>query len=200
MACGRVRVKVSRGCLWNRLKFQNSAQKKSERADEQDRPDVAKARDEWRASQPDLRAERLVFIDERGETTDKARRYGRCPCGQSLVSSVRWGHWKKTTFVAALRVDGIAAPCMFEGQMDGLRLRAYVEQLLVPILRHDDIVEMDNLASHEASASAKPSRPPVHSCATCRPTDPTSTPSNSSSLDSKLCCEKPTPERSMPSL
>ena len=46
---------------------QTCAQKKSERAAEQDRPDVAKARDEWRASQPDLKAERLVFIDETGE-------------------------------------------------------------------------------------------------------------------------------------
>ena len=98
---------------------------------------------------PDLKAERLVFIHETGAATDMARRYGRCPRGQRLVSSVPWGHWKTTTFVAALRVDGIAAPCVFDGPMDGPSFRAYVEQFLVPILRHDDIVVMDNLPSHK---------------------------------------------------
>ena len=150
MACGRVRRQGQhRMPLEQAQVSQTCAQKKSERAAEQDRPDVAKARDEWRASQPDLKAERLVFIDETGAATDMARRYGRCPRGQRLVSSVPWGHWKTTTFVAALRVDGIAAPCVFDGPMDGPSFRAYVEQFLVPILRHDDIVVMDNLPSHK---------------------------------------------------
>ena len=39
----------------------------------------------WRASQPELKAERLVFIDETGAATDMARRYGRCPRGERLV-------------------------------------------------------------------------------------------------------------------
>lgn len=98
-----------------------------------------------------MNPERLVFIDETGAATDMARRYGRCPRGQRLVSSVPWGHWKTTTFVAALRVDGIAAPCVFDGPMDGSCFRAYVEQFVVPILRHGDIVVMDNLPSHKVT-------------------------------------------------
>src|ERR1700686_58067 len=103
------------------------AQKKSQRAAEQDRPDVAQARDQWRASQGELNPERLVFIEETGAATDMARRYGRCPRGQRLVSSVPWGHWKTTTFVAALLVGEVAAPCVFDGPMDGESFRAYVE-------------------------------------------------------------------------
>jgi hypothetical protein len=76
---------------------------------------VAQARHEWRASQGELNPERLVFIDETGAATDMARRYGRCPRGQRLVCAVPWGHWKTTTFVAALRVGEIAAPCVFDG-------------------------------------------------------------------------------------
>src|SRR5580658_3930343 len=109
------------------------------------------ARDEWRASQSELNPERLVFIDETGAATDMARRYGRCPRGQRLVSSVPWGHWKTTTFVAALRVGEIAAPCVFDGPMDGPSFRAYVEQFVVPILRQGDIVVMDNLPSHKVA-------------------------------------------------
>jgi hypothetical protein len=60
------KVNVSIGCLWNRLKFLKLPLKKSERAAEQDRSDVAQARDEWRASQSELNPERLVFIDETG--------------------------------------------------------------------------------------------------------------------------------------
>jgi hypothetical protein len=96
---------------------------------------VAQARDEWRASQSELNPERLVFIDETGAATDMARRYGRCPRGQRLVSSVLWGHWKTTTFVAALRVGEIAAPCVFDGPMDGPSFRAYVEQFVRTVLR-----------------------------------------------------------------
>jgi transposase len=63
--------------------------------------------------------------------------------------SVPWGHWKTTTFVAALRVEGITAPCVFDGPMDGPCFRAYIEQFVVPILRQGDIVVMDNLPSHK---------------------------------------------------
>jgi transposase len=79
-----------------------------------------------------------------------ARRYGRCPRGQRLVSSVPWGHWKTTTFVAALRVDQVT-PCVFDGPIDGISFRAYIEQCVVPTLHRGDIVMMDNLASHKVA-------------------------------------------------
>jgi DDE superfamily endonuclease len=68
-----------------------------------------------------LTPERLVFIDETGAATNMVRRYGRCPRGQRLVTSVPWGHWKTTTFLAALRVDQITAPCVFDGPIDGAK-------------------------------------------------------------------------------
>lgn len=128
-----------------------AAQKKSQRAAEQDRPDVAAARAEWRANQAELDPERLVFIDETGAATNMTRRYGRCPRGQRLVAGVPWGHWKTTTFVAALSVAGVAAPCVLDGPMNGDSFRAYVEQCLAPTLRPGQIVIMDNLASHKVA-------------------------------------------------
>jgi transposase len=95
--------------------------------------------------------ERLIFIDETGAATDMARRYGRCPRGERLISPVPWGHWKTTTFVAGLRLGEIAAPCVLDGPMDGESFRAYVEQFVVPILRPHDIVVMDNLPSHKVA-------------------------------------------------
>ncbi len=95
--------------------------------------------------------ERLVFIDETGAATNMARRYGRCPRGARLITSEPWGHWKTTTFVAALRVNQVTAPCVFDGPIDGASFRAYVRQCLAPTLRLGDIVVMDNLASHKVA-------------------------------------------------
>ena len=125
------------------------AQKKSLRAAEQDRPDVAEARGKWRAGQADINQERLVFIDESGASTKMTRLYGRCARGKRLVCAVPHGHWKTTTFVGALRHDGMIAPCVVDGPMNGETFLAWLEQLLVPALQPGDIVVMDNLSSHK---------------------------------------------------
>jgi putative transposase len=56
------------------------------------------------------------------------------------------------TFIAALRHNGIVAPFVLDGPINGESFRAYVEQVLVPELREGDIVVMDNLGSHKAPA------------------------------------------------
>jgi transposase len=79
------------------------------------------------------------------------RLYGRAPCGQRLVDAVPHGHWKTSTFVAALRCDGLTAPAVFDGAINGDAFLAYVEQILVPTLRKGDVVIMDNLGSHKVA-------------------------------------------------
>ena len=129
-----------------------SALKKSLRASEQDRPDVARRRDQWRRYQDKIDPSRLVFIDKTWAKTNMTRTHGRCPVGQRLVDKVPHGHWKTLTFVAALRCDRITAPCVFDGPINGLSFLAYVTQFLVPTLRPGDIVVMDNLGSHKGAA------------------------------------------------
>jgi transposase len=77
------------------------------------------------------------------------RRYGRCKRGQRLVAAVPHGHWKTTTFIGALRAEGLTAPAVFDGPINGGSFLAYVEQVLVPTLRPGDIVVLDNLPSHK---------------------------------------------------
>lgn len=98
-----------------------------------------------------MNQEQLVFIDETGAKTNMVRLYGRAPRGQRLFAPVPYGHWMTTTFVAALRHDEIAAPCVFDGPMNGASFLTYVEQFLVPTLRNGDVVVMDNLASHKVA-------------------------------------------------
>lgn len=76
---------------------------------------------------------------------------GRAARGQRLVAAVPHGHWMTSTFIAALRDDGLTAPCVFEGAINGELFLAYVEQVLVPTLRDGDLVIMDNLGSHKVA-------------------------------------------------
>jgi transposase len=110
---------------------------------------VKQKRDEWRAGQPTLDPARLVFVDETWASTNLTRTHGRCLIGQRLVMAVPHGHWQTTTFVAALRCDGLTAPTVVDGAMTGDLFVAYVEQQLVPTLKPGDIVVMDNLACHK---------------------------------------------------
>ena len=106
-------------------------------------------REAWQAAQPALDPGRLVFVDETWASTNMTRRYGRSPKGQRLVCPVPHGHWKTTTFVAALRLDGLTAPLVIDGALNGDLFVAYVEQQLAPTLRPGDVVILDNLSSHK---------------------------------------------------
>jgi len=94
---------------------------------------------------------RLVFLDETGADTKMARRYGRTWRGHRLVAHVPHGHWKTTTFIAALRFTGLAAPLVVDGPMNGAVFLAYVQQHLAPTLRPGDLVILDNLSAHKVA-------------------------------------------------
>ena len=127
-------------------------QKKTAHAAEQDRPDVRAARQVWFERQPDLDPACLVFVDETWTATNMARTRGRCTRGERLRSGVPHGHWKTTTFVAGLRLNGIAAPFVLDGPINREAFQAYVDQVLVPELRPGDVVVMDTLGSHKGPA------------------------------------------------
>ena len=78
-----------------------------------------------------------------------ARLRGRAPKGERLRMGIPHGHWKTTTLVAGLRLDGIAAPFVLDGPINRDAFETYVARVLVPEVRPGDIVVMDNLSSHK---------------------------------------------------
>ena len=142
-------------------------------AAEQDRPDVARRRAQWRAYQPRIDPDRLVFIDETWTKTNMAPLRGWGPRGARLRSKVPYGHWNTMTFVAALRRDRIEAPWLLDRPMNADSFRIYVEQVLAPTLRPGDVVIADNLASHRRPDIRAATAAPVRSCSFCRNTLPT---------------------------
>lgn len=121
------------------------------RAAEQDRADIAEARAAWAELIPEFDATKLVFIDETWATTNMARTHGRAPRGQRLIAAVPHGHWHTTTFLCGLRHNGLVAPLVLDGAIDGPSFLAWVEQFLAPTLAPGDIVMADNLSSHKVA-------------------------------------------------
>jgi hypothetical protein len=109
---------------------------------------VAEKRAHWHEQLAGECPARLVFVDESGANTKMTRWRGRSPIGQRLVARVPHGRYQTSTLISAVRLNGPCAPWLFEGAMDGEMFLAWVSQGLVPALQKNDLVIMDNLATH----------------------------------------------------
>lgn len=139
---------------------EKSASKKTAHASEQERPDVQAARAIWRKRQAWLAAHpeqigRIVFIDETGINTKMARLRGRCLRGRRMVAGIPHGHWKTMTFIAGLRCDGLTAPWVIDGAMNGDAFEKYIETQLAPTLKKGDVVVLDNLSTHKRDSARR---------------------------------------------
>ena len=54
--------------------------------------------------------------------------------------------------ISALRVDGSTADMVIDSATDGAVFLAYIEKILAPTLKANDIVVMDNLSTHKMAA------------------------------------------------
>jgi transposase len=152
VAMHRHGIAGSRSAVWRFFdRHEISVKKKSMRAAEQERADVARARRRWMREQGLFDPAHLVFVDETATSTNMARQRGRCARGLRLIGRVPQGHWQTVTFVAGLRHDGMVAPFVINGPMTGAGFLAYLEQCLAPTLERDDIVIIDNLKAHRVA-------------------------------------------------
>ncbi len=116
---------------------------------------MKRKREAWAEKVPGLDPAKVVFLDETSANTKMTRRYGRAAVGERVIGAVPHGHGKTTAFVAALRADGLVAPMVIDGAMNGDVFVAYAEQVLVPTLRPGDVVVLDNLSSHKRVAAVR---------------------------------------------
>jgi transposase len=129
-------------------------EEKTLRASEQDRTDVAEARQIWRAELAGIDPSRLIFIDETGIDTRMTRAFARAARGQRAPGKVPWGHWRRLTIIGALGLDGVLATMSIPAATSTAVFLAFIEQVLVPALRPrpEVLVVMDNLPAHKAEA------------------------------------------------
>src|SRR6202008_5156475 len=108
-----------------------SPSKKTAHASEQGRADFLERRRRWFAGQLDLDPAKLVFLDETGASTNRARKGGRCRRGRRLRVGVPHGHYKTVTLVAALRLRGRTAPKVYDRPINAALFEEWVEKYLV---------------------------------------------------------------------
>ena len=70
-----------------------------------------------------------------GTATNMVRTHGRCRRGERPRTGSPHGHWKITTLIAGLRLDGMLAPMVLDGPVNGDWFEAYVAKVLAPTLR-----------------------------------------------------------------
>ena len=99
--------------------------------------------------------ERLVFIDETAVKTNLTRLRGRSPKGERLNAAAPFGSWSTQTFIAGLTAEGMIAPWVIKGAMNGAAFEAYIRTQLAPVLQPRTVVVLDNLATHKNVAAAK---------------------------------------------
>lgn len=125
--------------------------KKTLRASEQDRPDVAAKRALFQKEVGGLDPHRLVFMDETGIVTNMTRRYARASSGQRAPGSAP-GHWEHLTVLGALSLEGPVGNVMIvSGGTTAEVFLSYLRGNLLPFLkRHkpDAVIVLDNLKPH----------------------------------------------------
>lgn len=101
----------------------------------------------------------LIFVDETWTKTNLTGLGGWYVKGKRLVAHMPHGHRHMVTLIAGLRCDGICAPFVLDGPVNGQAFLLWVKTSLVPTLNSADIVILDNLGSQKSAAMRRAIRP-----------------------------------------
>lgn len=122
-------------------------------ASEQQRPEIARARELWTGRRRPFfnkALARLVFIDETSTNTKLTKRSGWSARGKRFRTYSPFGSWKSQTFIAGLRSHGMVAPWIVNRPMNARIFETWIETQLAPTLSHGDVVIRDNVAFHKS--------------------------------------------------
>lgn len=107
------------------------------------------SREVFRALQPTLNPERLVFLDEAGCNAAMKSRYARSRRGRRAHDH-KPSHWgENVTMIGAIRASGFATMMSLPGPTTGEVFVTFMQEFLAPVLEPGDCVILDNLAAHK---------------------------------------------------
>lgn len=93
----------------------------------------------------------LVYLDESGIDASLQRNYARAERGKKVISDVCGKKTARTSLIAAWvqHTKSLIAPYVFDGYTDAKRFNGWIEKCLLPELRAEQVVVMDNAAFHK---------------------------------------------------
>lgn len=77
------------------------------------------------------------------------RLYGRAPTNERVNDYVPDVRFERRSVISVLGLEGVIAPLMFNGTLDGDFFSWYIEKILTPELKTDDILILDNCSAHK---------------------------------------------------
>ena len=108
-------------------------------------------RSQFRNEVSDLDVKHFKFLDESSVNLSLTRLYGRAAPGERVVDSVPQPSGPQTTTLAVIGWNGISAPLVMSGAVNGTVFHGYIEQCVLPTLQPGDILFMDNLSAHKVA-------------------------------------------------
>jgi transposase len=91
----------------------------------------------------------VVFVDEMGTNISLSPLYAWSRKGERANCSVPRNRGKNTTLLASMSVEGMGPSLAVEGATNSEVFETYVERVLAPAVRRDQVVVMDNLSAHK---------------------------------------------------
>ena len=128
--------------------------KKALHAAERDPERVQTWRTACRATLQALDVRRLLFVDASGVNLAMTRRCGQATPGQRVVESVPDNYGSHQTRLAALSLDGLDAPWVVDGAVNGAIFHCWVSEVLCPTRRPGDSGLGEKLSAHRVSGLA----------------------------------------------
>lgn len=113
-------------------------------------PDVVQRRNDWPEEIGKYNENNLVYLDESGINIDLTRLYGWGKNGERVVDKTPLNTPKNTTILSSIRLGGSCAYTTYSGGTTKEKFMDYLEHILFPTLRENDIVIMDNMRTHRA--------------------------------------------------
>lgn len=96
-----------------------------------------------------------MYFDESGFASHAHRPHGWALRGTKVSGRVHGRNRKRSNLIMAQRAGDWLAPMLFTGTCTHLTVTAWVKQMLLPVLRPNSLVIMDNAPFHNKSRISK---------------------------------------------
>lgn len=92
----------------------------------------------------------IVYSDETGIDDNEVRLTGWAPRGERCHAQKKAERKTRYNIIAALNLNILFAPFLFEGYSNSSTYETYIEQVLVPALKPGMVVVIDNASFHKS--------------------------------------------------
>lgn len=114
-----------------------------------------KARRQFQRWTQQLDIRQCIFVDEMGSNIALTRLYGRAAPGARVVEQVPAARGGNLSTIGALSLSGLRTGLSVPGAIDGETMVFFVEEMLAPLLKRDDVVFLDNCPIHKVEEVAE---------------------------------------------